>query len=96
MAMGVLGELRRRKVFRVAAVYGAVAFVVLQAADIMLPRLGVPEWAMSLIVVLVVLGFPVALVMAWALELTPDGVRMTPASTAAGAPPWPRTEAVSP
>jgi adenylate cyclase len=75
-------ELKRRKVVRVAVVYAATAFVVLQAADIMLPRLGVPEWAMSLIVVLVVLGFPVAMVLAWALELTPDGVRVTPAPTA--------------
>jgi adenylate cyclase len=81
--MSFLTELRRRKVFRVAAVYAAMAFVVLQAADIMLPRLGVPEWAMSLIVVLVVLGFPVAVVLAWALELTPDGVRVTPAAPAA-------------
>ncbi len=73
-------ELKRRKVFRVAVVYVATAFVILQAADIMLPRLGVPEWAMSLVVVLVVLGFPLALVLAWALELTPDGVRVTPAT----------------
>jgi TolB-like protein len=81
--MRLFTELRRRKVFRVAVVYAAVSFVVLQAADIMLPRLGVPEWAMSLIVVMVVLGFPVALVLAWALELTPDGVRVTPAAPAA-------------
>jgi adenylate cyclase len=79
---GFLAELKRRKVVRVAVVYAATAFVILQAADIMLPRLGVPEWAMSLIVLLVALGFPVALVLAWALELTPDGVRVTPAPTA--------------
>jgi adenylate cyclase len=77
-------ELKRRKVFRVAVVYVATAFVILQAADIMLPRLGVPEWAMSLVVVLVVLGFPLALVLAWALELTPDGVRVTPATVQSG------------
>ncbi|TVS11934.1 MAG: hypothetical protein EA417_17660 [Gammaproteobacteria bacterium] len=76
--MTLFTELKRRRVFRVAVVYAATAFVVLQAADIMLPRLGVPDWAMSLIVLLVALGFPVALVLAWALELTPDGVRMTP------------------
>jgi TolB-like protein/Tfp pilus assembly protein PilF len=73
-------ELKRRKVVRVAVVYAATAFVILQAADIMLPRLGVPEWAMSLIVMLVVLGFPVVMVLAWALELTPDGVRVTPST----------------
>ena len=74
-------ELKRRKVVRVAVVYAATAFVVLQAADIMLPRLAVPEWAMSLIVLLVVLGFPVALVLAWALEVTPDGIKRTEAVT---------------
>jgi TolB-like protein/tetratricopeptide (TPR) repeat protein len=85
--MGLLVELKRRKVFRVAAVYAATGFVVLQAADIMLPRLGVPEWAVSLVVALVVLGFPVALVLAWALELTPDGVRVTTAPTDPAEPP---------
>jgi TolB-like protein len=79
---GFFAELKRRKVVRVAVVYAATGFVVLQVADIMLPSLGVPGWAMSLIVVLLTLGFPVALVLAWALELTPDGVRATPASTA--------------
>jgi TolB-like protein len=72
-----LAELRRRRVVRVAVVYAATGFVMLQAADLILPRLGVPEWAMSLIVVLLLLGFPVALVLGWALELTPDGVRVT-------------------
>jgi TolB-like protein/tetratricopeptide (TPR) repeat protein len=73
-------ELKRRKVTRVAVVYAATAFVVVQAADIMLARLAVPDWAISFIVVLVILGFPVALVLAWALELTPDGVRVTTAT----------------
>jgi TolB-like protein len=73
----LLVELKRRRVFRVAAVYAAVGFVVLQAADIMLPRLAVPDWALTLIVVLTILGFPIALVLAWALELTPEGVRVT-------------------
>jgi hypothetical protein len=54
--MSFLAELKRRKVFRVAVVYVATAFLVLQAADIMLPRLGVPDWALSFLVVLVVLG----------------------------------------
>jgi adenylate cyclase len=80
--MSFFAELKRRKVVRVAVVYAATAFVVLQVADIMLPSLGVPGWALSLIVVLLILGFPVALVLAWALELTPDGVRVTPAPTA--------------
>jgi hypothetical protein len=71
--MSLFAELKRRKVFRVAVVYAATAFAVLQAADIMLPRVGVPDWVMNLVVVLTILGFPIALVLAWALEVTPDG-----------------------
>jgi TolB-like protein len=82
--MRFLDELKRRKVVRVAVVYGATAFVVLQAADIILPGLGVPGWAMSLVVVLTLLGFPLALVLAWALELTPDGIRRTEAADPPG------------
>jgi TolB-like protein len=79
---GFFAELKRRKVVRVAVVYAATAFVVLQVADIMLPSLGVPGWALSLIVVLLILGFPVALVLAWALEVTPEGIRKTDAPAA--------------
>jgi TolB-like protein len=75
--LSLWAELRRRKVVRVAVVYAATVFAVVQAADIMLPRLGVPDWAVTLVVALSVLGFPIALVLAWALELTPDGVRVT-------------------
>ena len=75
-------ELKRRKVVRVAVVYAATAFAVLQAADIMLEQMSVPEWGMGLVVAFVVLGFPIALVLAWALELTPDGIRKTDAPEA--------------
>jgi adenylate cyclase len=75
--MSLFQEFKRRKVFRVAVVYAATAFVVLQAADIILPHLGVPGWAMGFLVVVVLLGFPIALVLAWALEVTPDGVKRT-------------------
>jgi hypothetical protein len=66
--------LRRRRVFRVAAIYGAGAFVVLQAADLVFPALLIPAWALRLLVVLALLGFPVALALAWAFDLTPAGV----------------------
>jgi TolB-like protein/Tfp pilus assembly protein PilF len=72
-----LAELKRRHVFKVAAVYGATAFVVLQLADIVFPSMGLPEWAIPLIVALTMAGFPLALVLAWAFETTPDGVRKT-------------------
>jgi TolB-like protein/Flp pilus assembly protein TadD len=81
--MSFFTELKRRKVFRVAVVYAATAFAVLQVADIMLPQMNVPEWAMSLLVAFIVLGFPIALVLAWALEVTPDGgVQRTEADAA--------------
>jgi TolB-like protein/Tfp pilus assembly protein PilF len=83
--VSLFAELKRRKVFRVAVVYAATAFVVLQAADIMLPRMGIPEWGVGLVVALAVLGFPIALVMAWALELTPDGLKRTESAPAAQA-----------
>ena len=70
-------ELKRRKVFRVMAVYGGVAFVILQVADIALPALGLPEWTLTLILLLTIIGFPLAIVMAWALEMTPEGIRKT-------------------
>lgn len=88
--MRFLAELKRRKVFRVAAVYAATAFAVLEAADLVLPRVGVPDWALNFLVVTVLAGFPIAVVLAWALELTPDGgVRRTETASAAsgdGAP----------
>jgi hypothetical protein len=70
-------ELRRRHVFRVAIVYGVVAFIVLQVAEIVFPALDLPGWALTLVVVLAALGFPIALVLAWAFEITPEGVRRT-------------------
>lgn len=71
--MSFFTELKRRKVFRVAVVYAATAFAVLQGADVLLPNLGVPEWVMPFLSAVVVLGFPIAIVLAWALELRPDG-----------------------
>jgi TolB-like protein len=87
--MSFIHEIRRRKVVRVALVYVATAFAVVQAADVMLPRMGVPDWAVSLVVALAVLGLPIALVLAWALELTPDGVRVTRSATARSGDPAP-------
>jgi TolB-like protein/cytochrome c-type biogenesis protein CcmH/NrfG len=83
-----LAELKRRHVFKVAAVYGATAFVVLQLADIVFPSMGLPEWTIPLIVGLTMTGFPLALVLAWAFETTPDGVRRTDPA------PWGELEAI--
>ncbi len=72
-----LVELRRRKVYRVAVVYAVVAFVIWQAAEIAFPALHLPEWTLTLVVVLTLVGFPIALLLAWAFEITPEGVKLT-------------------
>jgi TolB-like protein len=73
----LFAEFKRRKVFRVMAVYGAVTFAVLQAADLAFPRLGMPEWTVTFVLLLAMVGFPVAVVLAWAFESTPDGMKRT-------------------
>lgn len=73
----LFAELKRRQVFKVAAVYGATAFVVMQAADFLVPALRLSDAIASAIALVAVLGFPLALVLAWALELTPTGVQRT-------------------
>jgi len=77
----LFAELKRRRVFQVAWWYGIVAFGVLQAADIALPRLGLPDWTVTFMLAVVLLLFPVALMLAWAFEVTPDGMRRTEAPT---------------
>jgi len=70
-------ELKRRHVFKVAWLYGIVAFGVLQLADIALPRLGLPDWTVTFMLAVLLLAFPVALILAWAFEMTPEGMRRT-------------------
>lgn len=68
-------ELKRRKVFRVAAVYAVAAWVLIQVADVVLPTFGAPDWVSQTIIFLFVLGFIPTLIAAWAYEVTPQGVR---------------------
>jgi TolB-like protein/Tfp pilus assembly protein PilF len=70
-------ELRRRSVFRVGAAYAIVAWLLIQVAGATFPQLQLPEWAPRLVTVLLLVGFPVALVLAWAFELTPEGIKLT-------------------
>jgi hypothetical protein len=72
---GLFVELKRRKVFRVAVAYVVVAWVLLQIGDIVFDFLEIPNWAGKLLLVLLVLGLPFALVLSWAFELTPGGIR---------------------
>jgi serine/threonine protein kinase len=67
-----VAELRRRRVFRVLAAYVVFGFTAAEGADLFLPSLGFPAWTVSLVAVLVVLGFPVAMGLAWAFDVVPD------------------------
>jgi len=75
--MSFVAELRRRNVFRVGAAYAVIAWFIIQAADIMLDNFGAPGWVFKTVVGLLVLGFPLALFLSWAYELTPEGMRKT-------------------
>jgi TolB-like protein/Flp pilus assembly protein TadD len=68
-------ELKRRKVYRVAVAYVIVAWLLIQAASILFPTFEAPTWVMKVFVTAMILGFPVALVLAWAFELTPGGIK---------------------
>jgi len=73
--MSFFAELKKRNVYRVAALYVIVSWLLLQATDVFTSFLPLPEWTGKLIFLLLVIGFPVALVFAWAFELTPEGLR---------------------
>ncbi len=68
-------ELKRRNVYKVAVAYAIVAWLLIQAASILFPTFEAPAWVMKVFVTAVLLGFPVALILAWAFELTPDGIK---------------------
>lgn len=75
--MSFFAELKRRNVFKVAASYAIVAWIVLQVADTTFPALNIPAWVLSLLTVFFLLGFPLALFVAWAYEMTPEGIKPT-------------------
>lgn len=69
-------ELKRRKVVRVAVGYAALSWVLVEVADVVTPHLLLPDWFPRLVVVLVLIGFPVALFLAWVLQVSPEGIRV--------------------
>jgi len=75
---GWFAELRRRKVFRVAGVYAVAAWLAIQVADAVFEPLGLPAWTFRLVIVLALLGFPLACALAWAFDVTPRGIERTP------------------
>src|SRR5688572_1754549 len=70
-------ELKRRNVYKVAVAYAVIAWLLIQAASILFPTFEAPAWVMKVFVAIVFLGFPIALVLAWAFELTPGGIKRT-------------------
>ncbi len=89
-----LGELQRRHVLRVALLYLAISWLLLQAADILLPTFDVPAWGMRLVVALLVMGFPATLVFAWIFDLTPEGLKRDDGSPALAGDPTNRRFAI--
>jgi adenylate cyclase len=81
---GFFEEVQRRKVYRVAAAYIIAAGSIIQIGSAVFPALNVPGWAFRLVVVLLLMGFPIALILAWAYDVTPQGIRATPAPTTPG------------
>ncbi len=68
-------ELKRRNVYKVAVAYAVVSWLLIQAASILFPTFDAPPWAMKIFVVVLALGFPAALVLSWAFEITPEGIK---------------------
>ena len=70
-------ELKRRNVYKVAVAYAIVGWLLIQVATATFPVLEIPNWTIKLVIALVLLGFPIALILAWAFELTPEGIKLT-------------------
>ena len=71
--MSLLAELQRRKVFKVGAAYLVIGWLLIQVAATIAPQLNLPEWAPRLITFVILLGFPIAILLAWAVDLSADG-----------------------
>jgi len=77
-------ELKRRNVYKVAVAYAVVAWLLMQIASQIFPFFEIPNWVVRLVVLLLIIGFPVALIIAWAFEVTPEGIKRTEAADATG------------
>ena len=79
---GFFEEVKRRKVYRVAVAYAVGAGTAIQLASAVFPAWDLPSWALRLVIVVLLIGFPISLILAWALEVTPEGIRATPSAPA--------------
>jgi len=75
--MGVVEELRRRKVLRSTTLYAVVGWCLLQWCNLSIQQMGWPTWTVTLVLTFIVLGFPVVVALSWAFDITPDGVKRT-------------------
>jgi len=73
--MSILAELKRRNVIRVGVAYAVAAWVFLQVADLALDAINAPDWVLQALMLLIALGFVAALIIAWAYEITPEGIK---------------------
>ena len=76
-AVNICDELKRRNVYRAAAAYGVVAWLLIQITTQVFPFFGIPNWSVRLVIVVLLLGFPVAMIVAWIFEWTPEGLKRT-------------------
>ena len=76
-ARSFLTELKQRNVYKVAVAYAVVGWLLMQVASQIFPFFEIPNWAVRLVVLLLIIGFPVAMILAWAFELTPEGIKRT-------------------
>jgi adenylate cyclase len=90
---GLLAELKRRRVFRVAGLYCVVAWVITEVSSVIFPVLMLPEWTLAFVVALLLLGFPIAMILAWAYDIGPQGIERTPSLVAVETGSRPRTRA---
>src|SRR6202171_1956646 len=75
--LSFFAELKRRNVYKVAVAYAVVGWLLVQITTQVFPIFEIPNWALRLIVLAIIIGFPIALVIAWAFELTPQGIKRT-------------------
>ena len=73
--MSFFNELKRRNVFRVAIAYGIAAWLLIEVSSTTFPMLRLPAWGATMVTVFLLMGFPIALIFAWAFELTPEGIK---------------------
>src|SRR6201989_2158803 len=76
-------ELKRRNVYKVAIAYAVVGWLLIQVATQVFPFFEIPNWGIRFVVLVIAIGFPIALIIAWAFELTPEGIKRTESADAA-------------